>query len=496
MKIFPIISNQLYRNHNMHQKSNGMQISGVASQRIGFDTVCFCSKNAATKKCYFSALKALAEKYGINDMYTDKPMLSSETLDNLKDNGVFEKPLNELIPILKKYEAAMLENSDKVFLILIDECENHPNETLQDVFKSKFGEYQDELLKKQRLIFEKLMIKSGNLPDDYFKMVLDLMRMTSSRLAKDPYVSHFSENDFIFKLKRIQEQVITTQEKKDISSLIAKAKEMFLLQAEEKKKFGGGFSTTKIKYEYQMQPHVCKRNIKNIENLKTMFENSSLKNNQKLIKLFENTIAKIYGLPVIEPFKRQEFIYDLKSALKFIKDKKLYAEMIKIAQELPTSREDISAFFVKHADDTSSVIGSSLLEESLISKDHMVATTYRMSDEDKAEVAKMTSLKKQKAKTREISNRKSGKQHISNYGLCAVGINKSKSNMPFDDYIRKHPQCYETIPKYFNRLVELYREGKFSEVGLDVSYIFEFADTIAEISPAEKRIILDTSGII
>ena len=158
--------------------------------------------------------------------------------------------------------------------------------------------------------------------------------------------------------------------------------------------------------------------------------------------------------------------------------------MLAIAHELPTSTENVSAFIVKHINDSPNTIGWYLLKDSLVSIEHIDAKVRRVKPEEIIEAKK---------KRKKFKNNVSGKNHVNNYGLSAAGINSKRSNMPFDEWVRKNPQLYWTIPNYIDWAIDACNKGIFSKVGLDKSYIPNFKKRIAERSPKEKPIILDIS---
>ena len=73
-------------------------------------------------------------------------------------------------------------------------------------------------------------------------------------------------------------------------------------------------------------------------------------------------------------------------------------------------------------------------------------------------------------------------------------MNSMRSNMPFDEWIRKNPIAYKACQKYVDRLIELYDTGKFKKVGLHKSYIKNFIKRIEEMSPKERPINIKLNG--
>jgi len=485
MKILPIITNGFYNiNQVQYPKKNGLNI--FATNPIPFDTVCFTASRASGVP-----LKKLAE-YGMPDMYTGKEMMSHGNLSRMLKNGVFNMPLNKLIPILEKYSDTLHETEQEVLKLLKSVEKKQPHIKINDAFQKLFPEQQKKLLNVQRPVFQEITKKACDMPKHFYTDYIDLMRYTNKKIAKDPTISHFSEKEFIYRLEQVAKQIKMSRRHTEVTAinrLIREAKSLFGHQIEEKKKFGRGIAAKKLKMEYQMQPAILKQNTQNLQYLRDLFEHSYIRNNKEIQNIFDVTNAKIYGFPTFEPFKRQEFIYDLKNIVKFLKDKDLEAEIIKIARKLPTSSDNVSAFIVKHTNDTPEKIGYYLFKGSLSSIEHIEPKTPQIKENH---VVKTGKKKKKKATTDGCISQRN---HINNYGLSSAYINSLRSNTPFDEWIRKNPQAYAACQKYVDRLIEHYHAGKFAKVGLNKSYILTFAEKVKSQSPAEKPIILDLSKL-
>lgn len=485
MKIFQIVANKFYNTNPVQTSQPQKTYSNIfQTNPIPFDTVSFTASRASGVP-----LKKLAE-YGLPDMYTGKEMMPYGALSRLLKNGVFSLPLNKLLPILDKYNNTLHDTEQEVIKLLKGIEKKHPNMKINEALQKLFPEQQKRLLSLQRPVFQKITQKACDMPRSFYDDFIDLMRYTNKKIAKDPTISHFSEKEFIYRLEQAAKQIKMTRRHTEVSAvnrLIREAKILFREQIAEKKKFGRGIAAKKLKMEFQMQPAVLKQNTKNLQYLSEMFEKSYIKNNKEIRNIFDVTNAKIYGFPTFEPFKRQEFIYDLKNIVKFLKNKELETEIIQIAKELPTSSDEVSAFVVKHVNDTPERIGYYLFKGSLASIEHLDPKVPQVK-EDAIGLTK-------KSKKKKAGNNIAGRNHINNYGLCSAYINSLRSNMPFDEWARKNPQIYEACQKYVDRLIEHYHTGKFAKVGLDKSYIYNFANKVKSISPPEKPIILDLSKL-
>ena len=451
MKIFSIIANNLFNiNNSQYPKKDGQNI--FMTNPIPFDTVSFTASKASGKP-----LKKLAE-YGMPDMYTGKEMMSYGNLSSMLKNGVFYLPLNKLVPIIEKYSNTLHSTELEVVKQLKAVAKKKPDIKINEAFQKLFPEQQKKLLAVQRPVFQEITQKACDMPISFYNDYIDLMRYTNKKLAKDLTISHFSEKEFIYRLKQAANQIKMTRRHTEISAinnLIREAKALFSNQIEEKKKFGRGITAKKMKMEYQMQPAILKQNIQKIEHLRGLFNKSYIKNNKEIQNLFDVTHAKIYGFPTFEPFKRQEFIYDLKNIVKFLKNKTLASEIIRIAIKLPTSSENVSAFFIKHVNDAPDKIGYYLFKGSLASIEHIEPRIPQIKEE--------TVIQSGKNKKKKVASDIAKRNNIKNYGLSSAYINTMRSNMPFDQWVRKNPQTYSACQRFVDRLIEYYKSGKFKK---------------------------------
>ena len=485
MKIFSIVANKIFNtNQVQHPKKDSQNI--FVTNPIPFDTVSFGVSRASG-----TPLKKLVE-YGLPDMYTGQEMLPYGTLSRMLKNNVFDKPLNKLIPIIEKYKETLHETETEFLKILKSVEKKHPHIQIDAALKQLLPEHEIKLVRRQTEILYKIIMKSRQMPDKFFNDVMALIKHADERIEEEKTTSHFSEKEFIYRLQQIAKQIKVKKRHTEITAinkLIREAKELFAPQIEEKKKFGKGILAKKLKMEYQMQPEVFKRNTENMQYLQDMLSKSVLKNNKDIQNIFDVTNAKVRGKSFIEPFKRQEFIYDLKNIIKDLKDKKLAREIITIAHELPTSADSVSAFIVKHVDDSPEKIGYYLFKGSLASIEHIEPRVTQVKPEAE------DTIKKKNGKKKKAGNNVSGRNHINNYGLSSAHINSLRSNMPFDEWIRRTPQAYKAVQKFVNRLVELYLTGKFAKVGLEKSYIHNFVERVQSMSPKEKPITIKLSDL-
>lgn len=422
---------------------------------------------------YGTVLKKLVP-YKVPDMYTGLMMLEQRDLERLQKAGVFRQPLAKMVKTVSHYEDTMLPINKEFFGLLKGIAAKKPHIKLEDAMSILYHKHEKKLLKEQKPIFGKIFEYACDMPKDLYKEFLDLMNITYRRLDNDPVILPFSEKEFKYKLGRIAKSIRSENkfyQVRAINKLERAARKVFLGEPKGVNPFGRNKMTIQKKLEHQMQPENLKHNTDSLNELRRIFENSCLRNNKDLVNLFETTSAKICGFPTFVQFERKAFIHDLRKIAERLDDKKLEQKIMSTARSLPTSRQDLSAFIVKYAHEPADRIGYGLLRDGVGSIDHLLAKNN------------------------------GGKNLATNYGLCGAGINSDKTDIFFDEWVRKHPETADNCQKYVDRLIELEKAGIFDKVSrgrkkqIDKHYIEDFAQTIYDISPAENRIKLDISKL-
>ena len=410
--------------------------------------------------------------YGIPDMYTGLKMLDPKILEKMQSSGLFNQPLSKVVKVINNYEDTMMPINKDAFNFVKSVAKKRPDITLSDALKELYPQHKKQLLRAQQRIFEKIIRLACDLPKDLYEEFSELMNITNKRLLNDPVVLPFSEREFLYKLRRIGEEMLYRNNPLELHAmhrLISVAGKIFNNEPKGQRAFGRNI---KRKLEIQMQPDILKRNSTNFAEFKKIFDVSPLRNNEDIIKLLDNTSAKVHGFPSFANFERKSFIHELKKITRKLKNRKFAQEFTDASYELPTSKDNVSAFIVKFSDQSNNKIGTNLLVSGLCSIDHLVA------------------------------KKNGGANRLSNYGLSGQEINRQKTNIYFDDWVRNHPETRKNCQKYVDRLIELYKQGLFEKVSkgqknkkIDKSYIEDFAKTIYDISPEENRINLDISKL-
>ena len=417
------------------------------------DTIAFTGVRHGAQK-----LKKLAS-YGVTDMYTGRLMLDAKKFEQWQQSDLFSKSIKQILHVTRHSKKTLGNVEFQVYEILEQEAKKTPHDTLEMIIKRIKPKYEKELLSKQQPIFEKLIQVACKMPSDRFNEFIKLMDVTSKKIENNPVVLPFSEREFRYKLSRIASEIESKNDKDEVVAInkIKRIVSYMFPSGKPTSRFVVKNSKLKKYTRNQKSASVIKANAIKLNKIDEYFKTSPLSDNKELIELFQDVRARIYGFPTYAPFKRKPFIHDLDKITDTLDDKALAHELHDIAVSLPRAKDDVSAFIVKVSGSTGSKIGYDLFSEAVCSVDHLKAENN------------------------------GGISSLGNYGLCSKGINSEKSNMCFADWIEKNPQSRENIQKYVDKLIFLYKNGVFKEIGLRRSYIEDFAYTVENLTKDSKH---------
>lgn len=371
--------------------------------------------------------------YELPCMYSGIPMIDPKQLSRMLKNQTFFQPAATVVEVLSKYQKSFTGMEAKVFDILKDRAAIHPDKNIQELLQEIEPVYRRRLRKKQAPIFRKLTEAAYALPEKYKRSFKKLMEDTDKKLNEKPIIIPFSSYEYTYKLTKIREDILsngTLKEKKVMNKLI-----------KESKRFAKSTNANTIENQKKVlafQELILKKSV--------------LKNNQPLKNLIELSKSRLNREEVILPFSRKSFLYDLIKVIGDSPDKKLRDKLITIAQTLPTSQENVSAYILKTALETPDKIGHRLLWPSLASIEHILPKSC------------------------------GGQDVLSNFGGATTRENSARKNIDFVEQLKRRPQARENCQKYIDRLVELYRQGVFYKNGISPKYIVDFRNTIYEQS--------------
>ena len=186
--------------------------------------------------------------------------------------------------------------------------------------------------------------------------------------------------------------------------------------------------------------------------IKYKIDQSSLKKNPELFELMETSQKRLYNMPVNTPFNRKSYIYDLMKITDGIDDTALKAKVLETAEELPTSRNNISAFILKFQNTPSNRLCYRLVSDSFGSIEHLLPQS------------------------------KGGRDELSNYGPASAYFNSRRGNVDLKDYLHQHPNIKQTCQYSVDKMIELANDGIFEKIKLPRKYILWFSDTVAKLT--------------
>ena len=448
-----------FTNINPAERADYMHILQKNEDKTSFNkgTISFNGISADKK-----TLRELA-KYGLKDMYTGEDMLHSDVLEGMLRSGLFTRSISAISQSLNKKRNLLTDTAIKYLNEIEKLSKKNPNVSLSEANQMLGKKHEKILINIQQPIFEKLIKLSTQMPKNLKEDFSKLLNETDLRLSRQRVTVPFSARTFLYQLKNFAKQVESKNNKKEILAMrliIRNAQNIFRTQILESKTGARKKLSKEEKLRRQMQPAVLQENTMKYDVLYSLFSTSVLRRNKELDRIFKNASAMMHGAKLILPFKRQEFIYDLKKITAKLKDKKLAAEIIKVAHELPQSCDNVSAFVVKHLDSNNNRIGFYWLKDSLCSIDHMKALNI------------------------------GGKNKLANMGLCRAITNTHKTDIPFDEWCRMYPGTYLHIPNHVEQLKTMQAEGIYKKIGLNAHYTDDVISTIEELSPQERPIII------
>lgn len=132
-----------------------------------------------------------------------------------------------------------------------------------------------------------------------------------------------------------------------------------------------------------------------------------------------------------DAFKRKKFLYAIK---KSVSNKSVQDEINKIAQKLPTSNDDIDAFFVKYSKEQrkNAEIATSLARGNTPTADHLIPQSEK------------------------------GKDFIENFLCDCMECNSNRMSTPFGQWVQDIPEIEDNLQKHLDKVQEQINEGKLS----------------------------------
>lgn len=382
--------------------------------------------------------------HGLPCMYTGVEMIDPQKVKQLIKNKTFNCKASTVFKVLKPFEDSLINIEKDVYQLIKTQANKFPDKKVKEVVESLLPDYKKQLVNCQEETFKTLTAYSYSLPSKHKKRFDKFMDITYKKINEQPIVERFSVTQFKYDLGKIKEDIKNLDNRRALSEINR------LVQMSEKFK---GKTSSKNQAEY----------VKLISDMEKLIAGFSIKDNTKLQTLIEKSKSRLNKEDVIIPFSRKAFIYDLNKILADLPDENLKSIFDKVAQKLPTSRDNIYAYITKISSEPSEKIMYRLLCPSFASVEHI--------------------------KPRSCG----GNNCMKNYGGATSYINSKRGNIPFEEQLRKVPDTPIHCQNYVDRLIEYANAGIFEKENIDPIYIENFVDTIKQES--NGKLILDTSKL-
>ncbi len=383
-------------------------------------------------------------QYGLPCMYSGAIMIDPKLFTKWLTSGLADKNANAVLQTLEPYKDSFEGKEAHILHIISERSKIHPQKTIKELITDISPVYKRRLRKEQTPIFHELKEASKDMDDEYKYRFQELMEVTDNKLNERPIIIPFSSYEFKYKLLKINEYI---QQGDDI-----KAKKVMNKLIKESNRFASRTNEKTIDFQQRI-----------INFMEIILKKSVLKDNPQLKNLIETSKSRLMQKEIIAPFSRKQFIYDLRNIIDEMPDKNLRNKMLKIAEKLPTSNENFSAYIVKLAALPSDKILHNIVRPYTASIEHL----------------------KPKSEGGEVNN-------IANLGVARTTINSDRKSRDFRLWLHEHPETRQNCQKYIDRIIELYHDGTLKKNGIDPKYIIDFKNTIYTLSG--KELELDISG--
>ena len=146
-------------------------------------------------------------KYGMIDIYTGKEIIDPEWFQLLLQKDIFNHSIQTVVKTLKPIEGCLHKVEGELFKKIEEMSQTNPLYRLDDVIQKLAPKAQEQLLKMQRPIFEKLKKLSIQLPAEQKQAFDELMSTTEKQLENKPILYKFSKKEFKYQLERIAQDI-------------------------------------------------------------------------------------------------------------------------------------------------------------------------------------------------------------------------------------------------------------------------------------------------
>lgn len=386
MKILPVSFN--LNNYTLGKRNNNVQVgtklpvaqdSFVASkgEKLTFEG------KFRPKHFYItspSELKTLAQNGFLHCIWCGKPMLHQSETEYLLNKGRrLSRNSENLTKFLTKIKDYLPPEYIKLVKHMSAYAATEPNATFETIIKKMLPQANAKLLHKQFFVFHKLQKLRSSLPVELHKDFDILLQNSKNRVLEIPYESEYSAKEFCYKLNVLAKSVSSPVRKKKMIRFANILMHPTFKEQDSKfsKKFHSG-----LYRQLNLDPEEPANYINsNDKEWKQKVELLVIRELQKLankegrsdiVNLCETTKDKINGVPTVVQFSNKAFKYKLGEIVDNLQNKELKKKFFDIADELPSSLDNMYAFIIKNKNANAVVFLQKLFEQSQVTLEHIV----------------------------------------------------------------------------------------------------------------------------
>lgn len=170
--------------------------------------------------------------------------------------------------------------------------------------------------------------------------------------------------------------------------------------------------------------------------------NLSKESKQKVLAV-TNTVRKILEEGP-DPFKKKTFMREIAEVTRNLPEKEIADKIYRLATSVPSSGNDVSAFIVKYSGTVPDLVDG-VYKEFPRSSREIAQRLLSPSVGTHEHIRANTPSKKGHAR---------GESHPKNYLLQCYNCNNKRLNMPFDQWVRLHPEIIDNVQKYIDVIID------------------------------------------
>lgn len=316
----------------------------------------------------------------IHCFYCKTPMINPKYIEELKEQGVFSRPIKEFVQEIAPYKEYLKPHCLEIFNKIETFAKVAPQTHLSQIIQILHNESIKNLREIQRPILEQIEQEGNNLSPKCRKEFKRIMQLHKNRLDGIPQIEEFSAKDFGYKIKRCCETITNQRIQYELiqyaNAIDHPAFKEEILQLPQKVLRTIFKDASTLNYSFPINARSIQTYI--IESIKQ--RGIKLERND-IIELCKNAEKMLSNTQVIVPFSNKNLGYDISETIKNFTNNNIYEqranneayEKIKrLLKKLPTSESNKNSFITKYRRADDDTIGYYLLKPSNCTIEHLI----------------------------------------------------------------------------------------------------------------------------